>query len=50
MSASVPTSPSTPPQPARGSRIGDVRIRRERPARPSLLGKIASRLRDALPR
>ncbi|MGE3855457.1 MAG: hypothetical protein AB7G21_00720 [Dehalococcoidia bacterium] len=47
---SAPTSAPPTPQPSRGSRPGDVRIRRERPTQPSLLGKIASRLRGALPR
>jgi len=46
VSAAVPTQS----QPTRGSRPGDVRIRRERIAQPSLLGRIASRLRGALPR
>lgn len=46
--ASTPTTATA--RLTRGSRPGDIRIRRERPARPSLIGRIASRLRDALPR
>lgn len=38
------------PEPARGSRLGDVRIRRQRPDRRTVLGKIASRLLGVLHR
>ena len=55
MSVVTPTrSPGIAPSPIghaeRGSRIGDVRIRRERPEHTSVFGKIAARLRGVLAR
>ena len=50
MTARNANEPPRNDQPAKGSRPGDLRIRRIRREQPSIFGKLTSRLLRALPR
>ena len=50
MSTPAADRPTQSPEQAHGSRVGDLRIRRDRRTRLSLLDRIATRVRGALAR